>query len=147
MKADADGLYAVSTPQQLYWFAAYANKVDAAAGAYLTADIDFSGYTAKGVMIGEVENVPYSGTFDGREHSIKIAYDTDKDNVALFRFINGAAIRNLLITGSVSTTARYAGGILRRKRGHHRICPRSEGDTASECLCGKQSQLFHDGKL
>lgn len=117
MKADADGLYAVSTPQQLYWFAAYANKVDAAAGAYLTADIDFSGYTAKGVMIGEVENVPYSGTFDGREHSIKIAYDTDKDNVALFRFINGAAIRNLLITGSVSTTARYAGGILSASRG------------------------------
>ena len=117
MTADAEGLYAISTPQQLYWFAAYTNRVDAAAGAYLTEDIDFSNYSARGVMIGEVEENSYTGTFDGCEHKITIAYDTNSDNVALFRFIKDATIRNLLTVGTINTSARYAGGILCRSAG------------------------------
>lgn len=117
MTADADGFYAISTPQQLHWFAAYTNRVDAAAGAYLTEDIDFSNYSARGVMIGEVEENSYTGTFDGREHKITIAYDTNSDNVALFRFIKDATIRNLLTVGTINTSARYAGGILCRSAG------------------------------
>ena len=117
MSPDAEGMYAISTPQQLYWFAAYTNRVDAAASAYLTADIDFSSYSAKGVMIGEVEENSYTGTFDGREHKITIAYDTSNDNVALFRFIKNSTIRNLLTTGTINTSARYAGGILCRSAG------------------------------
>lgn len=115
--ADENGLYALSTAQQLYWFAAYVNRVDQTAGAYLTADIDFSEYSAKGVMIGDVEEAPYTGTFDGCEHKITIAYDVTKDNVALFRFIKDAKISNLLVDGSINTTARYAGGLLCMSRG------------------------------
>lgn len=112
MTADADGFYAISTPQQLHWFAAYTNRVDMAACAYLTADVDFTEFSAKGAMIGEGEYSPYTGTFDGREHKVTVAYDYTKDNVALFRFIKNATIRNLLVDGTINTSARYAGGLL-----------------------------------
>lgn len=112
VKADADGKYPLATAAQLYWFAAYVNRINQSVDAYLTADIDFSEYTAKSVMIGEVEDAPYTGKFDGREHKITVAYDVTKDNVALFRYIKNATISNLLIDGSINTTARYAGGLL-----------------------------------
>ena len=117
VKADADGKYPLATAAQLYWFAAYVNRINQSVDAYLTADIDFSEYTAKSVMIGEVEDAPYTGKFDGREHKITIAYDVTKDNVALFRFIKDATIRNLLTVGTINTSARYAGGILCRSAG------------------------------
>ena len=58
----------------------------------------------------------FSGTFDGNDKTITIAYGTSdsyftEPYVAPFRYINAATIKNLNTTGSIFTSNQYAAGI------------------------------------
>lgn len=105
----ADGYYLLGTPQQLNWFAALVNKGANESKARLTADIDFTAYTQKDVMIGD--GIRFKGVFDGQEHTVNVSYYREKDNVGLFCHIEGAAIRNLVVKGDIETSAKFAGGL------------------------------------
>ena len=106
---DADGVYQIGSAQDL---ADFANKVNESRqyglNAVLTADIDF---TSNSEMIG-VEGKPYNGTFDGQGHKVTVAYNTTESETALFRRTNGATIKNLAVTGTITTTGQFAGGIV-----------------------------------
>lgn len=76
------------------------------------ADINMTGTTMK--PIGSW-NCRFHGTYDGGGHTITldINSETEGEN-ALFGTISGASIKNLTTTGTINTTAKYAGGLVSR---------------------------------
>ncbi len=120
-----DGFYTLNSAADLNWFAALVNHGNKKVNAKLGADIDFTEYTRKDVMIGgdaftaseSDEARAFDGVFDGQEHEIKVAYNVSYDAVALFKVISNAVIRNLRITGSIESTQRFIGGLVFVTRG------------------------------
>lgn len=114
-----DGFYQLGTAVDLNWFAAMVNKGHKKMNARLTADINFTEYTAKSVMIGgEANNMTesagefaYEGIFDGQNHKITINYNATWDGVALFGTVENTTIRNLVIEGSIAGAQRFMGGL------------------------------------
>lgn len=111
-----DGTFFVANEKELNWVAVYINKVDHSANVTLTADIDFS---TLNVMIGDGDNdLAFKGTFDGQGHRVKVAYETEQKNAALFRYLNGATVKNLITEGTVKNENNScSGGIFAGSRG------------------------------
>lgn len=133
-KYDADGIcsvchesrYAVLDPEtncyqianagQLLWFTKLVNGTlegvdrDSSANAVLLNDIDMTG------MDGYVAT-EYSGTFDGNGHTLKIRLDSTEQYAAPFRYVKDATIRNLTVEGTVTTSAKFAAGIVGKSDG------------------------------
>ncbi len=56
---------------------------------------------------------PFTGTFDGMGNTIAVSIDDNSaQGTAPFRAIQGATIRNLVATGSVTSTQNHAGGLV-----------------------------------
>ena len=75
----------------------------------LTNDIEVT------TMVGTSTN-RFSGTFDGNNHKITIAYGSstsyfNEEYVAPFRYVNTASIKNLHTSGEIFTSKKYAAGI------------------------------------
>ncbi|MBQ9668468.1 MAG: hypothetical protein IJV45_07000 [Prevotella sp.] len=115
----ADGYYEIASAVELNWLATMVNSGNNKLNARLTADIDFSTYTARDVMIGgdaysasESDDArAFSGTFDGQGHKVTVNYNVSYDGVALFKVINNATIRNLMVDGAIESTQRFIGGL------------------------------------
>ena len=104
-----NGVYQIGTAQDLADFANYVNaERRTGINAELTANIDF---TSNSEMIG-IEGKPYNGTFDGKGFTVTVAYNTSANETALFRRANGATIKNLKVTGTITTTGQFAAGIV-----------------------------------
>ncbi len=109
---ETDGFYEIGNAIQLSWFAYMVNSGKPDINGRLTADIDFTGHDE---MIGlgseRIPNPGYQGIFDGCGHDVKVDYETQAPVTALFRYINGAKIKNLSVSGSITTHAPCAGGV------------------------------------
>ena len=114
-----DGFYTLSTAADLNWFAALVNKGHKKVNARLGADIDFSEFTKKDVMIGGDafsanegdESRSFEGIFDGQGHKITVSYNVSYDGVALFKVVSNSTIRNLVVDGAIESTQRFIGGL------------------------------------
>ena len=114
-----DGFYTLMKAVDLNWFAALVNKGNKNVNARLGADIDFSDYTKKDVMIGGDafsanegdESKAFQGVFDGQGHTITVNYNVSYDGVALFKVVTNSTIRNLIVDGSIESTQRFIGGL------------------------------------
>lgn len=115
MTPDGEGYYLIGTKQQLNWFAHKVNGYKSVAASYdingkLTADIDFSDQAA--MIGGDGNSVAYRGTFDGQGHKVTLGYNVSQHNVALFRTIANANIKNLITDGTIrNESGSCAGGI------------------------------------
>lgn len=109
------GYYELGTKQQLNWFAEYVKRIDNTVNGKLTADIDFSSIGNE--MIGPEDGNPFKGIFDGQGHKVIVSYDANQKNSALFRYIQGATIKNLIVDGTISNTNSCSGGIFAGSRG------------------------------
>jgi uncharacterized protein with FMN-binding domain len=97
--------YRIATAQQLAAFAASINTDEDYKNTYvaLTADISLEGISW--LPSGSNRAYPFSGTFDGRGHTISHmtigneANPADYQYVGLFGYANNAAIRNVKLTG------------------------------------------------
>ena len=118
--ADADistgAAYKISTEESLRAFAA-AVKADDGNGTYnlsgvsfyLANDIALTGaWTPVGNGVSAVKDF-FAGTFDGCGHTIS---GLNVQGQGLFAAINQATIRNLNVSGTVSSTVNYVGGIV-----------------------------------
>jgi hypothetical protein len=120
-----DGYYELGTAIDLNWFAAMANAGYKNLNARLTADIDFSEYTQKNVMIGgnaeknseEAGEFCYVGNFDGQNHKITVNYNANYNGVALFGVLENSTIRNLFVDGTIESTNQFMGGLGHTSRG------------------------------
>ena len=77
-------------------------------------------------MAGTSETNSFQGTFDGQGHTLTIAYGTSQvrlseSNAAPFRFVNGATIMNLHVTGSIYTSSQFAAGFIAKSTGNATI--------------------------
>lgn len=114
--------YQISTAAGLKWFRDKVNDAKNAANniedtkicAELTKDIDLSGEAWTPIGIGGAFYAgmpPYSGTFDGKGHTIKnLSIDSSAHYVGLFGYVYGGTIRNLTVSGSVKGSE-HTGGI------------------------------------
>ena len=120
-----DGFYTLSSAKDLNWLAALVNHGSKGVNARLAADIDFSEYTRRDVMIGgdafsaseSDEAKAFEGTFDGQGHKITVGYNVSYDGVALFKVVTNSTIRNLMVDGTIESTQRFIGGLAFVTRG------------------------------
>ena len=86
----------------------------------LTADIDLG--NREWTPIGGDSDWSFGGTFDGQGHTIRgLCINATTDNQGLFGYIDKSAIvQNLIVTGSVTTSKGFTGGIVGRS-------PRNKG--------------------
>lgn len=73
----------------------------------LTNDISVS------TMVGSSSSL-FSGTFDGNGHTLSVSYTTTEQYTAPFRYVDGATIQNLKVAGTITPSAKFAGGIVAR---------------------------------
>ncbi|MBO4840258.1 MAG: hypothetical protein J5524_04075 [Bacteroidaceae bacterium] len=104
---DEEGNYLIASADDWKSFAEIV-KAEPTANVKMTEDIDLGDDQT---MAGTEEH-PYQGTFDGGGHTLNVNYDVNITRAAPFRFITNATIRNLHVTGSLTTTAQTGGGIV-----------------------------------
>lgn len=54
----------------------------------------------------------FSGTFDGGGNTLTFNYTATGDNAAPFAYITGATIKNLRVAGTITTSKKFAAGIV-----------------------------------
>ena len=102
-KGTEDDPYIIDKTNEWNDFVTHVNNGNSYSGKYikLTADIDVT--TMAGVVSGNQQQKPFSGIFDGGGHTITATIsDIDNQGTALFKYINGATIKNLTVAGSVN---------------------------------------------
>ncbi|MBR6141947.1 MAG: leucine-rich repeat protein [Bacteroidaceae bacterium] len=105
---DGEGNYLIGSVQDWKAFATLV-QTEPTANARMIADIDLGDdQTTVGT-----QDVPYAGTFDGNGHTLTVAYSQNIHGLAPFRYINGATIQRIHITGTIDTqTGKCAAGIV-----------------------------------
>lgn len=120
-----EGVYEISTPQGLYYFA---HRVSTRPSrevfkARLTADIDYTHFNR---MIGGRGNEQnFEGEFDGQGHTVKVNLTEpntcDYEDCALFGGINNGTIKNLIIEGTITSPQKFAAGLVGHAWGNNNI--------------------------
>ena len=111
--ADAS-VYEIGNAGQLYWFASYVNNVDNGVKAVLTADIIVPETAPNWVPIGEAGYRPYSGHFNGQNHTISgLKCITHGSYAGLFGATGyNYEIKNIGVIDSYFEGANYVGGLI-----------------------------------
>lgn len=105
---DAAAPYQITDASQLRWFAQQVNDGRSSICAVLTKDIDLG--DEPWTPIGQYARNAYTGTFDGQRYTIKGLYINSSDsNQALFGYVNGGTVRDLIVEGSVTGGNNTAG--------------------------------------
>jgi len=76
----------------------------------LTKDISVT--TMVGTGSGETPTYSFCGIFDGDGHVLTFNKEASENFVAPFRYINGATIKNLIVDGTNTSSARCNGGMV-----------------------------------
>ena len=79
----------------------------------MTADITTS--------TGMDNNHAFYGVFDGGGHTLNITISGGSWNMAPFPVISGATIKNLTVTGSVTNTSNFTGGLVGQAMGNNNL--------------------------
>lgn len=85
-------------------FVTHVNNGNSYSGKYIKLTADIGVTTMAGVVSGNQQEKPFSGIFDGGGHTITatISDIVENQGTALFKYINGATIKNLTVAGSVT---------------------------------------------
>ena len=76
--------------------------------ARLEADVDLGGDIA---MIGRYDH-KYAGTFDGQNHTLPLNWNTGESDIAPFRRVDGATIKNLRTAGTIKSSGHFLAGLI-----------------------------------
>lgn len=115
-KGTKESPYQISNAEELNIFRNIVNGTDGqtqntGACGKLTANIDLE--NEEWTPIGKNDTSPYEGIFKGEHYTIKGLKVTSGEYAGLFGYIRGATIADVTLTGgSISTTGKYAGGIV-----------------------------------
>ena len=99
-----DGVYQIGSIEDLMDFSDLVEDGMTDIKVVLTTDIDLTDFPT--FMIGNSNDRPFIGEFDGQGYTIKLAINVDytgKYSGALFRYAKDATFQNLHLTGSVTT--------------------------------------------
>ena len=90
--------------------------------AKLEADINLGGDIA---MIGRYDH-KYAGTFDGQNHTLTLNWNTGESDIAPFRRVDGATIKNLRTAGTIKSSGHFLAGLIDEASG--------DNNTISNCV-------------
>ncbi len=112
----------------------------------------FDGKTVKlGADIGTAENPvtrmagssskPFTGTFDGQGNTLTVSYGSSdspisEEYAAPFRYVDGVTIENLRVSGTIYTSAKFAGGFIGIAQGSASIVNSVSGVTINSSIVG-----------
>ena len=103
------GTFPIATAADWKEFCALVNGGQNAVDAKMTADVNLGGDI---VMLGNSSN-RYGGTFDGQGHTLTINWDASEEiEIAPFRQVDGATIRNLRVKGQITTQKLRLAGLV-----------------------------------
>lgn len=112
-----NGVYQISTIQELYWFSAYVNNTDSSIKAELANNITVNeDISAQNRIIwtpAGTGSKPFTGTFDGNGHIISgLVKENATEPVGLFGMIgSGAEVSNVGVVNCIFSSTDVAGGI------------------------------------
>lgn len=112
-----NGVYQISTIQELYWFSAYVNNTDSSIKAELANNITVNeDISAQNRIIwtpAGTGSKPFTGTFDGNGHIISgLVKENSTEPVGLFGVIgSGAKVSNVGVVNCIFSSTTDAGGI------------------------------------
>ena len=112
-----NGVYQISTIQELYWFSAYVNNTDSSIKAELANNITVNeDISAQNRIIwtpAGTGSKPFTGTFDGKGHIISgLVKENSTEPVGLFGVIgSGAKVSNVGVVNCIFSSTADAGGI------------------------------------
>ena len=111
--APVDGVFQISTADELTWFSVYVNsKGNFSANAKLMADITASSaYMPLGTYANSSNYNPYTGTFDGNGHTVTLNISATTSYVGLVCCLGAGTVKNVTVGGTIATTMYSAGGI------------------------------------
>ena len=107
---EEDGYYLLRNDRDFYVFASMVSGGSTNINAKLMTDIDLRESDYADTMIG-IEEAQFAGIFDGQGHTVTYSYTVDDNYCGLFRFTNGATIRNLRVEGDAVVTAIHFGAL------------------------------------
>ena len=112
------GTFPIATAADWKAFCALVNGGQNAVDAKMTADVDLGTDIA---MVGTTNNL-YGGTFDGQNHTLTVNWDAGSANdVAPFRRVSGATIKNLRTEGAIRSDSYYLGGLIDEAIGENTV--------------------------
>lgn len=106
-KSEVEDDLTISTAEE---WNAFASKVNSGA-SYLNSTVTLAADISVSTMVGTAEH-PFGGTFDGAGHTLDVALNSTEQYAAPFSHIAFATIKNLTVTGSVSSSGNYAAGLV-----------------------------------
>jgi len=110
-KQDQQGRYTLNNEIDFQAFAQLVNSGQTNISAVMTSNIDISTIAD---MIGDSEQHPFKGTFDGNGYALTVNYNTTTPNTGPIRFASGATVKNLRVMGRLASSAKFVGGIISR---------------------------------
>src|SRR5574344_525729 len=124
-KNATDSYYQISTPEQMKWLSYYVNATTdhAATNARLMNDIDLSSVCSNTAgnwtPIGNDYITFYGGTFDGNGKAITNLYIANAKTYyqGLFGYTRNSVIKNLSVSGNITSTAANVGLLVGRNIG------------------------------
>ena len=106
-----DNTLYIKTAEDWEVFAIMVNSGNTSMSATMIADVTLSDSAS---MVGNSENNPFSGVFNGNGHVLTVNFsDTKREFLAPFSYINGATIRNLQVKGEI-TGGKHVAGLVGR---------------------------------
>ena len=63
-------------------------------------------------MVGNVSSKDYSGTFDGQNHTLTLNWNANTNDIAPFRRVKNATIKNLRTAGTIKSSGHFLGGLI-----------------------------------
>ena len=109
----AESPYIISSTDEWDAFVCEVNNGNTCSGKYLRLTADIAITRKCGTVAGATPEQAFSGIFDGGGHTIT-ATITDNSNrgTAPFCYIDGATIRNLIMSGAISTNQAHSSGLV-----------------------------------
>ena len=107
-ETDASGELIIRTAADWERFAQRVNNGESKLNAILAGDIDLGDSQT---MVGTSTN-PYKGTFNGNSYTLTVHYKSSEEYTAPFRFVAGALFEKLRVAGTITSSAKFCGGIV-----------------------------------
>ena len=140
----------IATKEDWKKFGDFVRSGEGNLNARLTADIDLGGDIQK---IGS-ESTSYSGTFDGQGHTITVDWNGNGGGYfALFPFVTDATIKNLRVTGKMTTDvpmgvfSYLAGGTTTYEHCVSDVRITSGDENSSYSAAGMVCAAYNEGKI
>ena len=122
LPTDDSGNYLIASADDWNSFCAHVESGNNFSGKTIKLTTDIEASMMAGYYQSETDNMPFSGTFLGEGHTITAAItDDSKDGAAPFRYIDGATIRSLKLTGSITSGKRHVAGLVSFASGKNTI--------------------------